>query len=58
MVIDRFNRKLDEPIHYGITGSDVSQPALAVARQGIYGEPALKDIPLGYQSEYCDFVDR
>jgi chemotaxis methyl-accepting protein methylase len=57
MVVDRFNRKLEEPVHYGITGSDVSQPALAVARAGIYSSPALKDIPLGYQSEYCDFVD-
>lgn len=57
MVVDRFNRTLDEPMHYGITGSDVSQPALAVARKGIYSSPAQKDIPLGYQSEYCDFVD-
>jgi len=57
MVIDRFNRRLETPLHFGITGSDVSQPALAVARRAIYSMPAQQDIPLGYQVEYCDFVD-
>ncbi len=57
MVIDRFAAGRKQAFYYGITGSDVSQPALAVGRSGVYGIDRLGEIPTAYRAEYCQPVD-
>jgi len=52
MVIDRYATEADCPFHYGVTASDVSQPALAVGRQGRYPKTKLSEIPAAYRQRY------
>lgn len=53
MVIDRYASDTAAPFHYGVTASDVSQPALAVGRQGRYPKSKLSEIPPDYRQRYC-----
>ncbi|MEM9301781.1 MAG: protein-glutamate O-methyltransferase CheR [Pseudomonadota bacterium] len=53
MVIDRYAAKADAPFHYGVTASDVSQPALVVGRSGRYPNSKLSEIPPEYRELYC-----
>ncbi|MDJ0653080.1 MAG: protein-glutamate O-methyltransferase CheR [Xanthomonadales bacterium] len=57
MVIDEFTSRQEQSFYFGITGSDVSPPALAVGRQGIYASSRLKEIPEKYRQEYCERFD-
>ncbi len=58
MVIDRFSRDQDRPFYYGITGSDVSQPALTVGRAGIYAREREREIPTAYRESYCREIEQ
>ncbi len=53
MVIDEHFTELGCPYFFGITGTDVSKPALETARKGIYSQRRLKDISLPLQTRYC-----
>jgi len=53
MVIDQFSEAHERPFHFGITASDVSQPALMVGKAGIYSKLKQAEIPKGYQQLYC-----
>lgn len=66
MVIDHFadqqtaqNADSQTPsFRYGITGSDVSQPALNKARAAVYQRSSLAEVPKGFRSRYCEQIDR
>ncbi len=53
MLIDAHFRALGGRYFFGITGTDISRPALEKARNGIYARRRLTDIPLGLQAVYC-----
>ncbi len=57
MVIDRCAQEQSRPFHYGVTGSDVSQPALAVGRGGVYPNARAAEIPPEYRQAYLTPVD-
>lgn len=57
MVIDRYTETLDEPFHFGITGSDVSKPVLDIGRAGQYAAAQLDEVPLQYQHRYCQKIE-
>jgi type IV pilus assembly protein PilK len=44
-------------VYFGITATDVSQPALAVGRTGIYPASKLKEIPERYLQSFCRQID-
>jgi type IV pilus assembly protein PilK len=54
MVLDEALRGMDPARRFGITATDVSQPALAVARQGAYPPHRLSEIPQQYRSAALD----
>ncbi len=37
----------DKKLYYGVIGTDVSRPAITLARQGIYDEHQLESLPVG-----------
>jgi chemotaxis protein methyltransferase CheR/type IV pilus assembly protein PilK len=53
MLIDAHFSALGGRYFFGITGTDVSRPALETARAGVYARRRMADIPLEMQSEYC-----
>ena len=53
MLIDAHFRALGGRYFFGITGTDISRPALEKARNGIYARQRLTDIPLDLQAAYC-----
>ncbi len=53
MVIDQHAREAATPYHFGVTASDVSQPALAMGREARYSKGKLSEIPARYRSAYC-----
>ena len=58
MVLDRhisaFN---DARVYFGVTATDVSQPALAVGRSGLYPRTKFGEIPPDYRERYADEID-
>jgi len=58
MVIDSFlSSVVDKKMYFGITATDVSQPALSVGRSGLYSCTKLVEIPVKYRDVYCQKLD-
>jgi chemotaxis protein methyltransferase CheR/type IV pilus assembly protein PilK len=53
MLIDAHFAALGGRYFFGITGTDVSRPAIESARQGIYAKRRMADIPLEMRAAYC-----
>jgi type IV pilus assembly protein PilK len=43
--------------YFGVTATDVSLPALAVGRAGLYAAQKMKEIPTEYSERYCEPLD-
>lgn len=56
MLLDDAAEEWPGEIHYGVTGTDISLPALQHAREGVYLKRRLNDIPAAYQRRYCRSV--
>ena len=56
MQIDSCLPPLREDCLFGVTGTDISLPALRQAREGIYLKRRLRDIPGPFQEKYCQSV--
>lgn len=52
IVLDQYSQSLPGEHYFGITATDISLPALAVARQGIYHRRRLKDINTALRAYY------
>ncbi len=52
MTLDTLAKNSDVPLHYGVTGSDISLPSIRQAREGCYAESAVRDLPDAYKAEY------
>lgn len=58
MVLDRHIGTLsDARVYFGVTATDVSQPALAVGRSGLYPRNKFNEIPADYRERYVDEID-
>ncbi|UXI69363.1 CheR family methyltransferase [Tahibacter amnicola] len=58
MVLDRhISAVRDARVYFGVTATDVSQPALAVGRAGLYPRSKFNEIPGDYRSSYVDEID-
>ena len=57
MVTARAIARADRRIYFGLTASDVSRPALAVGRTGIYHNDRLEEIPEELQRQFCRALD-
>jgi type IV pilus assembly protein PilK len=57
MVLDHAITSLGAKILFGITATDISAPALAVGRGGVYPLPKLEEIPLEHRARYCEPLD-
>lgn len=57
MVTDRYLRESGDLRYYGVIGTDISLPALATAREGVFPLRRLPDIGRGYQFDYCRMID-
>ncbi|HET8941481.1 MAG TPA: protein-glutamate O-methyltransferase CheR [Rudaea sp.] len=59
MVLDAQIRAANQPrMYFGVTATDVSLPALAVGRAGLYPRQKMHEIPEQYRHEYCDELDQ
>lgn len=47
----------DGKAYFGVTATDVSLPALAVGRAGLYPRQKLDEIPDEYRSRFCEELD-
>ncbi len=52
MVIDQALNEREGGGYLGVTATDISPPALSVARKGIYGERRMKDVPPELRQHY------
>ena len=43
--------------YFGVTATDVSLPALAVGRAGLYARQKLGEIPVEFRERYCEVLD-
>lgn len=58
MVLDRHLAAMVGPkVYFGVTATDVSLPALAVGRAGLYPRQRIDEIPVEYRERYCEAVD-
>lgn len=57
MVIDRCLRENHVEGYFGITGTDISQPALSVGRSGVYSARRIKDIDPGLVEDYFERLE-
>lgn len=58
MVLDRhIAAKTGTKVYFGVTATDVSLPALAVGRAGLYPQQKIEEIPPQYREHYCEPVD-
>lgn len=53
MMLDQMSQAQLRPFHYGVTGTDVSQPSLKVAKNAIYSLDRILEVPEMYRSRYC-----
>ncbi|TCK17146.1 CheR-type MCP methyltransferase [Thiogranum longum] len=53
MLIDHFYAGNSTARRFGVTGTDISLPALQQARTGAYMDRRLKDIPEDFRERYC-----
>ncbi len=56
MVIDDCLRSVGLARYYGVTGTDISTPALEKARKAVYGERRLADLPEHYRDCYFEAI--
>ena len=54
MVLDDILSGERAQAHYSVTGSDISLPVLARAREGIYSRRGLEQVPAPYRERYFD----
>ncbi len=54
MVADSELNEADVKSYYSVTATDVSLPAISVARKGIYEQERLREIPALYRRNYCE----
>jgi type IV pilus assembly protein PilK len=58
MVLDRHISAIsDARVYFGVTATDVSQPALSVGRSGLYPRTKFNEIPPDYRDAYVDEID-
>ncbi|MGA9333146.1 MAG: protein-glutamate O-methyltransferase CheR [Rudaea sp.] len=58
MVLDAQMRGIGKPrMYFGVTATDVSLPALAVGRAGLYPRQKMNEIPEQYWQDYCEELD-
>ena len=57
IALDDYLLKRHPGFYYGVVGSDISLPALAKARKGIYDSRRLKNIPVSYLNTYLTELD-
>lgn len=53
MLMDSCTADSRETLDWRVTGLDISKPALHLARQGVYLQRRLRDIPVAFQHRYC-----
>jgi len=57
MVLDRGLRSLgDHRVYFGVTATDISNPALGVGRAATYPRDRLNEIPEPFRSEYTELA--
>jgi chemotaxis methyl-accepting protein methylase len=57
MVLDRHIAAAGPKVYFGVTATDVSLPALAVGRAGLYPRQKIDEIPAEYRERYCEPLD-
>jgi len=58
MVLDRYlSSRKGSKLYFGVTATDVSLPALAVGRAGLYPRQKFEEIPPEYSEHYCEALD-
>jgi len=58
MVLDRYLSSCKgTKLYFGVTATDVSLPALAVGRAGLYPRQKFEEIPSEYSEHYCELLD-
>jgi chemotaxis methyl-accepting protein methylase len=58
MVLDRYlSSRKGAKLYFGVTATDVSLPALAVGRAGLYPRQKFEEIPPEYSEHYCEPLD-
>lgn len=58
MVLDAQIRATSKQrMYFGVTATDVSLPALAVGRAGLYPQQKMHEIPQQYRERYCEELD-
>jgi chemotaxis methyl-accepting protein methylase len=58
MVLDRYlSARKGAKLYFGVTATDVSLPALAVGRAGLYPRQKFEEIPAPYREHYCEPLD-
>jgi type IV pilus assembly protein PilK len=58
MVLDRYlSSRKGAKLYFGVTATDVSLPALAVGRAGLYPRQKFEEIPSEYSEQYCETLD-
>ena len=58
MVLDRYlSSREGTKLYFGVTATDVSLPALAVGRAGLYPRQKFEEIPSEYSEQYCELLD-
>jgi type IV pilus assembly protein PilK len=58
MVLDRHMAAATQgKTYFGVTATDVSLPALAVGRAGLYPRQKMAEIPAEYSGRYCEPLD-
>ena len=60
MVLDRSlaeSKTKTGKVYFGVTATDVSLPALAVGRAGLYPQQKIGEIPADFRERYCEVLD-
>ena len=57
MLADDFCASRPGQGYFGVTGTDISLPSLHQAREGVYLERRLKDIPQAFRDRYCHTLE-
>ncbi|MGH8040997.1 MAG: CheR family methyltransferase [Rudaea sp.] len=57
MVLDRHLPAAASKTYFGVTATDVSLPALAVGRSGLFPRQKMDEIPAAYREQYCEPLD-
>lgn len=58
MLVDDYIRQFNLNLYLGVTGTDISLPALQIAREGIYNNYKLRHVPEGLRHDYFGEVSK